>query len=54
MKDRIAKITFEQLAQLAPIVRSQIHAGLSGVKPGYEIIEVNQTRKITRKNSTKK
>ena len=43
MKERIPQITFEQLAEMAPTVKSQIRAGFSTVKPGYKIVEVNQT-----------
>ena len=44
LKTRIPNITFEQLSQLAPMVKSQVRAGLTGVKPRFEIVEVNHAK----------
>ena len=46
MMTRISNMTFEQLSQLAPTVKSQVHAGLTGVKPGFEIVEVNHAKEM--------
>ena len=44
IKSRQAGITFEQLGEIAPTTKQQIRSGLSGVRPGFEIVEINTAR----------
>jgi dUTP pyrophosphatase len=51
VKDRTPNITFKQLAELNPKVKMQIREGLAQTKPGWEVIEINQTTQKKERNA---